>query len=136
VALAEQEDDGIRFRGSEGSAPLEVDFYLSVKEGAPEERGTARRFVPGEHLAVGQRVFFSVAASQAAILRLWVDGPGGREPIRTVEAGTELQNVGVGEQLDAYQFDGVGEYAFVASAQEGEGCEPPSCVTVRVHVGD
>lgn len=112
--------------GAGGSSvhPLgEADLRIAV-----ERNGHAHRLAQGERLRLGDRLFFRVSASRAGALRVWVDGPAGREPIAWVAVGPAPEDLQLGNRLVAYELSHPGTYVFHASLAKGSHCEPPACV--------
>lgn len=86
-------------------------------------------------LPVGAQVLFRVSASEASPLWVWVDGPGGLEPIQALEVagGVPVDLLGSGGQAVVYRFDAPGHYSLIASAEDGA-CSPTTCSMVQVEV--
>lgn len=126
----------VGLRGSEGVVPAHLDLVVR-----PADGGRSDRFDPARVYAVGDTVYFMVAADQHTPVSLWVEGPEGAELLAQQDAGPDRQPVarsGEGSDVVWYQVDSEGAYHFFA-ATDGtrslEDCEAPGCTERIVEVG-
>lgn len=114
-------------RGGGGSEPLAVDLKLAV-----ESAGSATHLEPGARVGLGQRVFFRVGAQEPTEVRLWVEGPSGREDIARLHTGPTPVDVTAGAGHVAWWAEKPGTYVFHATSDPEGLCVPASCASVQV----
>jgi len=91
---------------ADGAAAPTVELRLVV-----ERDGEAKRLAQRELCAVGEVVYFRVAASEAAALS--VEGPSGIEAIAAVDASDGVADVSGPDGLVGYRFDEPGPHTFI-----------------------
>jgi hypothetical protein len=130
ISLTGRPSDEPGFRG--GATPVstvEVDLRLVVHDGA-----STQRLGSHETIERGTQVFFRVGSTPAAELRVWVDGPSGREEITVLTAEPTPVDLHSAHGLLAYVPTAPGHYHFVASTNPGGPCQAPGCASVELVV--
>lgn len=105
-----------------------VDLRMAVDRGGPD----AMRVSAGGRYHVGDEVFFRLAVTPAARVRVWVDGPTGRTAIAEVAADASPTDLGSTGGLIAWRFDTPGRYTFTAGAVDDPACD--GCAHLDVEV--
>jgi hypothetical protein len=120
AATAPTLQPGWTARGAE--PPPAVDLRLAVEHGS--ELARLRRDQP---YAVGDRIYLQLAASAPSRVSAWVQQDGVVEPLGSLEATREPQQLRTEAGLVAYECTRPGTLEICASTGDDGTCEPPAC---------
>lgn len=97
------------------------------------DRGNvAVRATDGSLCRVGEQLFFRLSASTSTAAFVWVEGPGGRQPVGAMAVDPQPRDLSDTSGLVSYRLDVPGRHVFRASTEGMGRCQGCPSITLEV----